>query len=187
MEENIRAFVSIELPDRVKSELFRVANSLNSPEIRVVAREHLHMTLFFFARMNDDQVKEIIRALESIEQESFEAIVTGFEVFNSKHPGVVFAKVDDKGALSKMFEAMEPSVLDAGLDIEEREFTPHITVARTRRFDKHTIERIEGFVNEAKISCAFAPVSITLKQSILTSTGPIYKEIYSKPFGAVQG
>jgi 2'-5' RNA ligase len=88
---------------------------------------------------------------------------------------VIWATAQDGGMCSKIAGRIEKSLAPTGLRRESRQFTPHITIARVRRFDPSLSRRIEEL---ASFSFGSLRVStVRLKKSTLTPSGPVYETL----------
>jgi 2'-5' RNA ligase len=185
MENQIRAFVCVEIPERVKEEIEKCTKSLDRSELRPVRREQLHVTVFFFAGISENQIESIKKAMDSIDTEEFEISIKGIDAFGARQPNVLFANVNDNGNLLKIYGRLKERIEVAGIRIEERPYTPHLTIARVKERDRMVVREISDIISKNKETLfgTFKCETIKLKKSMLTNEGPIYEELYLKKLG----
>lgn len=187
MEDNkntIRAFVCIDIPEQIKDEIAKAANTLNIESAKQVTRDQLHITLLFFESLSSENLKKVIAAIDSYSHKSFNLVIEGLSTFDSRNPRIIFAGVKDDGSTSEIYKELSQKTSRFGVKVENREFTPHITVIRIRKINNSTLEAADALVeaNESRRFGDFRCTGIRLKQSTLTESGPIYKILFEKVF-----
>jgi len=76
--------------------------------------------------------------------------------------------------LKELYKNIEKRIIQFGFKKEEKDFTPHVTIGRVKK----------GLLKFPNIDFFYPPFlarKITLFESILTPSGPIYKILYSFP------
>lgn len=177
-EKSIRAFIAIDLPDEVKRKIAEVSKEVSGATI--VKGEQLHLTLAFFEKISADELNKVMRLMDSLDYKSFPLSVSGIGVFTPERPRVVFVEVKGDGTLKRLYGELKTGIADIGMEVDEREFTPHITIARLKSkvdlkgfTEKHSKEKFGDF------ECG----KITLYKSTLTESGPIHEKIFVKELG----
>jgi len=128
----IRLFVGIALPTDLRNRLAVVSSGL--PGARWIDRENLHMTLCFMGQVDDPMVDDIDLALSTVRGPAFDFSISGIATFGRGHQvHTLWAKVEADPALQALQAKIETAMRNLGLPIEGRKFTPHITLARTKR------------------------------------------------------
>ncbi len=178
----MRAFICIDLPEDVKAEITKSSKVLNLEGIRLVGEDQLHITLFFFAEIDDEAVKNVINVLDGLHHEKFKIEIGDFGIFDPKRPNVIFRNIDDSGKIRGIFDWIKPKISDF-VEIEGREFAPHLTVARIKDPDRETAAMVNQAIKNTVKQLSFECDRITLKQSTLTSRGPVYEDLHVKLFG----
>ncbi len=183
MENNgIRAFIALELSEDVKENIAALSSKLSKLDVSLVAKEKMHITMFFFESISSQRLNLVKNVIEEIDTPAFELSVKGTSAFTERVPRVIFADIGEgKENVMELYESMKPKIEDLGIYVEQRDFTPHITIGRARRPDREKDE-ILAFVSEhsdydiGSYTCR----RIKLMRSDLTSDGPVYTEIYAK-------
>ncbi len=181
----MRLFVGIPLPDHVKDavygEIQRWQARVNG--IKFVERENLHITLKFIGEVDDGRAKNIAAALRSVEARQFDVEVRGIGAFpNPARARVIWAGVgkgfEEIVALSREIDEI---LAKEGVPRESKEFHPHVTMGRVKRFDPE-IARIISAGRDRKFG-TFRFERFVLFRSTLTRSGPIYDVV--ERYGAI--
>ena len=171
----LRAFIAVELPERLVPEIEKIESVLNTPGIRLVEPKQVHITLKFLGDIPENNVESIASALSQVNCKPFEARIKGVGVF----PKPAYIKVIWLGAEGN-FEALHSEVervLTPFKFEKDHQFSPHATLARVKQLrDKAAL--FEKLKKLEDIDLGTINVeSITLKKSTLTPQGPIYETL----------
>jgi 2'-5' RNA ligase len=113
-----------------------LADSLSPHDIpgRLAPPENWHITLRFLGDVDQVTYERFFAALEVEDVEPFRIRLDGLGAFpNARRATVIWIGVDDGVAgLTELNEITEGAAQSAGLDLEERPFHPHLTLARAR-------------------------------------------------------
>ncbi|MGA8035620.1 MAG: RNA 2',3'-cyclic phosphodiesterase [Candidatus Acidiferrales bacterium] len=174
----MRLFVAITPPEEIRQRLIRTMEQLKplSRWPRWVRPEGLHLTLKFLGDVEPEQLDAVVAALREVRAaRPIEIQFRGVGSF-SKHdrPRVLWAGLRESEELAALAASVERRMLALGFANEEREFSPHITLAR--------IQSPEGIDNLARAAAAFASYDFgtmhvrefQLFQSTLRPTGAEY-------------
>jgi 2'-5' RNA ligase len=135
-----RLFVAIGLGHAVEEALLGQMERLREScrGWRWVQREHLHVTLKFLGEIEVVVVGAVERALGGVEFEPFAMQVAGLGVFpDRRRPRVLWAGVGEGDArVAELAGRIDRALRGAGIPRETRPFTPHVTLARTRRGER---------------------------------------------------
>lgn len=170
----MRLFTAINLPEHIKSYLFKLEEEIRSwgiAKISFVHKKNLHLTLKFFG--DAENVNEIKEKLKNVKFKEFNLVLDKIGVFPSEsYIRVVWAGLKDGEELIKLSNKIDEETINK----ESHEFTGHLTLGRVKfvkdkksfveKLSKLKIENLEFTVNE-----------FILFQSILTKDGPEYKII----------
>ncbi|WP_433162052.1 RNA 2',3'-cyclic phosphodiesterase [Kribbella sp. CA-247076] len=136
----MRLFVAVVPPIDVVEDLSEFVEPRREhpdEDIRWAADEHWHITLAFLGEVPDWKTDELGERLERAakRQKPFELQLRGAGAF----PGVPDARVlyagvrDDTESLKHLAMTTRAAANRAGVPVEGRKFTPHVTLARLRR------------------------------------------------------
>ncbi|WP_291999919.1 RNA 2',3'-cyclic phosphodiesterase [Caldivirga sp.] len=174
----VRLFIAVDLSSEVRSKViaFRDAVSNSGADVKPVEDENLHITLRFLGEVRDDLLTELKHNLSNLSFNSFRMHVKGTGAFPSiSSPRVIWVGVEEgEDQLRALHDAVEELVGKYGVS-DEREFTPHITVARVRG----RASVLGKLINQWRdFDFGWQTVdSVTLKKSTLTPRGPIYEDL----------
>lgn len=179
----VRSFVAIDIDDaqilkRIE-ELQREFMRLGL-DAKLVEKENLHITLRFLGEIPAARVEEVARSLSTLKFAKFQIWLSGVGVFpDLNRPRVVWIGVT-KGSeeLVRLAELVRSLVDRYAAHVEDREFTPHLTIARVK--SGRGVEKLREFVKQ-KASADFGSFvvdKVKLKKSVLTPRGPIYSDIF---------
>jgi len=159
------------------------------PACRPVASENLHVTVRFLGEVGPERLQETARALwaaaESVPAGRLR--IYGFGAFpHLRRPRVVWAGVEDpEGCTAPLERVVSAALVPLGHPPEDRDWTPHVTVARLGDPRKLGV-RARVFVAppEAPIGSWFEATDLTLFESELGPGGPTYRVVERFPLGA---
>jgi RNA 2',3'-cyclic 3'-phosphodiesterase len=132
----IRSFIAIELNQQVQQNLATVIARLKSPSanaVRWTTVQNIHLTLKFLGDVspaNMDHLKKMLQAQVS-QQPRFSFQVSGIGAFpNLRRPRVIWAGVIAPLKLDTLARLVEVETTRLGYPLEERPFSPHLTLGR---------------------------------------------------------
>ena len=173
-----RLFVAIRPPEAIRDLLIDAMD--DSPALRWVECENLHLTLRFIGEVERPMAEDIARALHLIRAEEFPLRIKGVGRFDQRNGGAVWAGVEPRPAVASLAAKVDRACQSAGLEPEHRAFHPHITLARFGRGSK---DAVDPFLrrNAALASDAFAVTGFTLFESRLSRHGAHYDAVADYP------
>jgi len=182
----MRLFVSIDL-DGLGGAVTRAQEPFSGIDgLRLVDPDRAHVTLKFLGDTLAGRLPDVEAALsgavEASGVEPFEARFGGLGVFpDREYISVVWMGVREGGeAMTRLHEAIETRLTDAGFDPEDHEFTPHATVARMDHAGGK--ERVRDVVENRDPDVGTLRVEeIRLTESELTADGPEYSTVERIP------
>ena len=148
----------------------------DSPELRWVGDEQLHLTLRFIGEVERPMADDVAAALGRVRFARFELGIGGVGRFDRKGGGALWAGVEPKAPVAALSAKIERACQSAGLAPEGRAFHPHITLARWKgrssRAADAFVERHRGISSHP-----FAVDEFMLFESYLSRHGPHYEEV----------
>jgi 2'-5' RNA ligase len=181
-----RLFVAITLPETLKSRLAGL--HVDFPDLTWDAPETMHLTLRFTGRTPAERVDTVRRSMRDVKGRAFCLIAAGLGLFQRRDRGVLWAGIQEEPALTELRLMVDEALrLGAGLDLEDKPFSPHLTLSRL----KHMIpkgRRPQGIrelrnIVQTRAAEHFGKIpvtSFTLFRSLLLPTGAVHEavEIY---------
>jgi len=129
----MRIFIGIDLEDGIRTKIARFFEGVSgfAPEARWVRPESLHITLKFIGEQKPEQVAAIGQRLRQIQPRPFEIQMAGYGFFPTpKAPRVFWIGIHAGPDLAALAKQIDDAVVKLGVPREEREFSPHLTLAR---------------------------------------------------------
>lgn len=129
----MRLFVGLDIPDAIRENLARYMEDLRraAPGVRWVRPESLHLTLKFIGEFDEARLEELQRALAAVGGQPFDVSFGGVGFFTPRSPRVFWVGVDAGYELPALARAVDQAAVSLGVPAEEREFNPHLTLARS--------------------------------------------------------
>ncbi|NLE64903.1 MAG: RNA 2',3'-cyclic phosphodiesterase [Elusimicrobia bacterium] len=187
MTPHIRAFIAIDLNETIKTSLEQVQKTLASSEadVKWTEKASLHMTLKFLGDISPDQVEPIAEVMTRVVATTpkFSFDITELGAF----PDILFPKIIWAGVgqnaetLEGIARRLEEELLKLKIKKDERAFSAHITLGRTRSTNGK--DRLVAALEETNLPSGLSQAvgGITLFQSLLTPQGPVYTALKNAP------
>jgi len=178
----IRSFIAINLPDSLKKELGFLIEKLKKENKRIpikwVLNEGLHITLHFLGSQNEEKLKKVGEIIEKkirefhLSQNSIKLTIVKIDAFpNLNRPRVLYLAChedNEKKLLQRFQKELGKELEKIGIEIEKRDWVPHITLARFKSSVKPSISNFQI------LNPTFEVKSIDLMKSDLTPDGAKY-------------
>ena len=175
----MRVFAALPLPPRVVSKLEELSEELKRRchRLKPVRREAFHITLLFWAELQEQQVQRLVALLD----EPYMSHRQPISVFLGRlgqfpprgNPRVIFRSVEEGSREIIAFQRLlteKVRHLDYDFPLDSRPFTPHVTLAR----NKGEILEPGGWVSVAAPGESFRIDRCVLYRSELRPQGPLY-------------
>lgn len=177
--QKFRLFIGIELPDRLKEKIFNLGKEFRSlVKANFVSEENLHISLQFLGYVNESKLEQIKESLSSIEYRSFPVEVKNFGAFPSKkNLRVIWAGIENNIHLSNLQNKISKSMKEIGFKPDEREYRPHITIARVKYVEDS--QKLQQLISAKQEFGSFVVERFHLFESKLYRSGPIYLKVFS--------
>ena len=179
----IRSFIAVDVPDNIKSNI--VTKHI---DIKFVPKDQMHITLFFLGAISQDKVASVERLLAKFNYKSFKISLRGVSTFNERNPRVLFVKIaNGADELNEIYNKLRPEIAEEGIKMESRQFTPHLTIARVKGFDRNSAigKDLLDFMakNKNYEFGSFDANFLVMKASVLKNTGAEHHDIYIRQLG----
>lgn len=130
----MRLFVAIEIPQEIHNVLVGFVAQLRAlaPKVKWVRTENLHITLKFLGHTDNAKLSAIENTLRTIRNEQPATLeFHGLGFFpNEKRPRVFWAGINPSSNLKAIAADIDHAAHKLGFPLEDRPFTPHLTLAR---------------------------------------------------------
>jgi len=132
----VRLFVALAVPDSVRAAIASLLRELKPLDRswKFVPAENLHVTLNFLGEVAMEKLPNVVGALQSAATAGTVTLAfRGLGFFpNERRPRVLWVGMDDRPSLFALAAGVKAALAGAGLPHEEREFAPHLTLARNK-------------------------------------------------------
>jgi RNA 2',3'-cyclic 3'-phosphodiesterase len=167
----MRYFLAIPLPEEVKQKLHSINAYLsNFKGLRFVSPDNMHLTLLF---LGENGAPGKVEALKKIRFEPFTLETSDISLFPvDGRARLIWVSLKDSNQLFKLQKEL------ADLFGIDKDFKPHITLARIKRIEKHEKVALSKVVDELKLPKMSIDVkNFKLYSSELTVLGPVHRVI----------
>jgi 2'-5' RNA ligase len=164
-----RIFVAVDISDEAREKAgeyaARLAERTPASGIKFVRPEKLHLTLRFFGRCDDDQLKRVTDAVRIAAETitPFRATVSGTGLFpDERNPRVLWLGVG--GELDQMLKAktlIETEFAKPGSMPKAERFVPHLTIARIKD------SRLSRDIVDRHLASQFGPVEFEVNEIVI--------------------
>lgn len=126
----MRLFVGVDITDEIRSRLSTYMQKLEglAPGTKWVRPESQHVTLKFIG--NTEKQGEIKAALAAVKGREFALRFRGTGFFTPRSPRVFWVGIEAGPELGALAKEVELALVPVGIAKEEREYSPHLTLAR---------------------------------------------------------
>lgn len=160
----MRFFIALEIPEDSKAELEQVQHALENliPQINITKDEKLHLTIAFVGEQPDKLKGPLIQAIETAVDNipQFSVTPAYIDAFpRLHHPHIIWCGV--KGDIDKLYvlrERIKDNLEKLNLEMDERRFTPHITLGKVDNFDLPA--QTEESLQRLMMQTQFKPIQI---------------------------
>jgi len=194
MKQRHRVFIAINLPEDIKKKLADFQKKWPELPIRWTKLRNIHITLDFIGYIDNDELLDICKITKEVasRHSSFSVNLTKIcygppyqnkfgtgQATDKKPPRMIWAV----GARSEEFASLKDDLDKTLSTSEKREFSPHITLGRIRKWEWQRIEPEERPAVEEDINLSFSVNSIEVMESELKRGGAEYTVLESAPLG----
>ena len=181
-----RLFIAVDISNEARehaaSYIAALRETAADARISWTKRENLHLTLKFLGDVDEAKIAGLVVALDKAltGMPTCDLEVVGTGVFPSaRKPKVLWLGVNDIGGnLLRVAGAVDDGLSVVGFPIEEREFSPHLTIGRVR--DPRNARDIARKHLQSKFDAVrFKVTEVVLYESTLSPSGSIYNPIFT--------
>lgn len=166
----MRLFVAINFDRFTEDKLICIQSSLKMQAISAnyTRVENLHLTLAFLGEVAGLRVDDVKRAMERLE---IEPVTLAFSGFGSFGRGIYYAQIKRTPELTDLQSKLSANLRAEKFRLDERTFSPHVTLARELKSDGKIEIDFEPFAMVAE--------RVSLMKSEIVSGKIVYTKIFS--------
>lgn len=177
-----RLFIAVDVRGNTdfNSNFDKIRDRLKGEAIKWTKPENTHITLVFLGDTDETR----INVIENILRErcsgfgNFEIILRSIGVFrNLSDARIIRADIHSADKLIELNSAISTDLRNAGFSIENRPFSPHLTIGRIKSLkNRNALEELIDEYRDVELQ-KIEVDNIILYESILKQSGPEYKPI----------
>jgi 2'-5' RNA ligase len=180
----LRLFTAITFTEEIKIYLYQTIEELKKCTVSgsFTAKDNLHLTVNFIGETGRiEEVKQAMdRAVAKEEAKSFLMTVGGLGRFKRREGDIYWIGVEEERTLWRLQKELSKRLEEAGFVMEERNFTPHLTLGRrVVAKDSEALKRLEASITPRVMEVT--KLSLMKSERILGKL--VYTEIYHVDLG----
>lgn len=190
MKQKHRVFIAINLPEDIKRKLTDYQRKWPKMPVSWTKSNNIHITLVFLGYINDQELLEVSKTIKEVGlRQSLFSITLNKICYgppNKIPPRMIWAIGESTKDFTSLKNDLDKSLSGpeaVPFSSEKREFSPHITLGRIRKWEWQRIEPEERPEVSEDINLNFSVDSIEVMESVLKKTGPEYTILESVPLG----
>ena len=176
-----RTFIGVPVEEHVQIQVNQLLKPfrVTSPKIRWVPQENRHLTLVFLGPRTESEIDQLLHSFDKTyqQQSPFQLRFSELHGFPDSRSRIVALTGPATEPLEQMLQATRDLLTSNGIGYEQKEFRPHITLARVRRG-----KSIHPTIDQ-QTAIVLTVSSVVLYQSTLTETGSIYRRLKETSLG----
>jgi 2'-5' RNA ligase len=178
-----RIFIALDLSPETRIALARLQVAI--PGARWLPAEQLHLTLAFIGDLDSAAVEPLKKALAAVKAPGFTLRFTVPGCYpHARQPRVLWYGLEPEPRLTLLAEKVRQAVLSCAIPLEERLFSPHITLARLKQ---PAGREVSAFLEPTHLH-SVPPVDVSefiLFESRLSSGGAIHTPLERFPLPVI--
>jgi RNA 2',3'-cyclic 3'-phosphodiesterase len=188
--QTIRSFIAIPLPQPAQQTIadwLAILRKRQKNGVRWVDAAKMHLTLKFLGDITPEQVPVILQELQAVTAEYpvFSFDLKGLGAFPGVYkPRVIWVDVTAPPVLQELHHHLVNRLADIGFPIEERKFSPHLTLGRISRYaSEKDVAGVSNLLRQPpKIALSGIPVDfLHFYHSDLRPGGSVYTLLGKAP------
>ncbi len=131
----MRLFTAVDIPDNIKDGLAKTIERLRpAADLKWTNADKLHITTKFIGDWPEDRMPEMNAALRGVGSPGamFIAVRGLAWIPDARHPRMLWAGVEAAPGLASLARETEEAMHALGVAVEDRKYSPHLTLARIR-------------------------------------------------------
>lgn len=185
-----RIFIAINLPDDIKKKLAEYQKKWPELPIRWTKPKNIHITLDFLGYLRDEELLEVSRITKEVALRHSPFLVNLIKIcygpIDKKPPRMIWVVGKKSQEFASLRDDLDKSLAGSQklyFVPEEREFSPHVTLGRIRKWEWQRIDPEERPEIDEEIDLTFPVNSIEVMESVLRRGGAEYSVLESALLG----
>lgn len=174
----MRLFTALDLPSTVRDHLDDLKDD-KELGIRWSPPSQFHITLRFIGNADPDRAARYQEALGRIRAPAVECIPYGLDVLPSRrNPRVLVVGLERTDDLVAVYRAVSDALENEGLEPEDRDFRPHVTLGRLKDVPAPDVHEFLEAHGDLSLD-SFPANAVHLYESRLTKDGAVHNRLAS--------
>ena len=171
----MRLFIAINFPAELKAAIAKIRDNIKEMAFRgnFTLDENLHLTLVFLGECDGRQTNAIKSAMDETDFSAFVLTLDRAGCFKRDSGNIWWVGLKENKALSALQEDLTQRLLQKGFILENRKYTPHVTIGRE-------VNIRAALVQPEVPTVGFSVNSIELMKSEHIKGKLVYTPIYTK-------
>jgi len=166
-----RLFFALWPSDATREKIIEFDDLLTDPRLKKVATKNLHVTLVFLGLLDEKQEKNIIKAASNLAASPINMQFDQLTLWQQKRGILCLTSTSQPESLLTLVKQLQDGVSEQGIELEQRPYTAHITLARNlKQLPEINVEAISWHSD-----------TFVLVHSVSTEHGVDYQIINSWP------
>jgi 2'-5' RNA ligase len=136
--DKMHYFIALDFDKPTREQFHAYAKTLekHANKARIVQEDHVHLTLSFLGTLDDEQEDKAKAIVEAMDVASFDLTFSHISHFTPHKGGnIVWIGPEESKALTSLHAQLEKELVNSAFKVDERPFTPHVTLARGVRIN----------------------------------------------------
>ena len=178
----IRTFLAFPIPKEIKGYFKNMLEPIidRHDKINWVKRENIHITLNYLGETDSEKIEEHAKRIETVVNDfpPFKLGTTDTGIYpHANEPRVLWVGSSPYDlTLSSFKQKLDRELTDLGYRLDNRQFQPHITLARVKTISRKS-SFIHKFLTTEVREFNFEVDSVVWMKSTLTAMGAEYEEL----------
>ena len=187
MNEEIRLFIALTVPEKIKNELYESTAFLRDccSNIKFTEKHNFHITLKFLGNVKKEEVNDIQKKMEVVSKNISVLKFKPYKIssfFRGRSPSTIITMMKSSEDFFSLAEKVELIFPEKRSKHGKKKFKPHITLGRVKARGNLIKKYLDRDLEINEFSCS----GIVLFKSQLYKTGPEYTVLKRIPFGGKQ-
>lgn len=171
----MRVFYGITFYEKTKEDLEKYKELIASDAIkgRFTDKDNFHLTLEFIGDVDSEKIKVLTDILHKLSINIKKIVTADIGSFERKNKEIVWIGIKKDEELMNLQRELRRLLIETGFDVEDRKYTPHITVGR-QIIRKNLID-----------SNIFKPIQIEIKSIALMESKRVDGKLVYEPLDEI--
>lgn len=174
----MRIFFAVFPPSGILEQAERAQIGL--PDTKWETLENLHITLLFLGEIQGQKLENLSESVRKLKLSPFSISFQSVRVFRNGRDSVLWTEAVPSDSLKKMNLELKKIAASQEITVQDREFTPHLTLGRIKKFNETKFLEYAGLFGDFSTE-EFSVNEFCLVSSVLSPSGSRYSILETFP------